>query len=55
MATLFFGPSKLLSNVKNVICVPKWDMKIPEKAIFQKESRKKVIFYFVNYGPNENI
>ena len=44
MATLFVGPSKLLSNVKNVMCVPKWDMTIPEKAIFQKERKKKSCF-----------
>ena len=41
MATLFVSPSKLLSNVKNVMCVPKWDMTIPEKAIFEKERKKK--------------
>ena len=54
MATLFVGPSKLLSNIKNVMCVPKWDMTIPEKAIFQKEGKKKT-FYFVKYDTNENI
>ena len=55
MATLFVGLSKLLSNVKNVICFPKWDMTIPEKAIFQNERKKKVMFYFVKYDTNENI
>ena len=44
MATFFVGPRKLLSNVKNVMCVPKWDMTIPEKAIFQKERKKKSCF-----------
>ena len=41
---MFVGSSKLLSNVKNVMCVPKWDMTIPEKAIFQKERKKKSCF-----------
>ena len=44
MATLFVGPSKLLSNVQNVICVLKWDMTMPEKAISKGKYKKSYVY-----------
>ena len=44
MATLFVGPSKLLSNVQNVICVLKWDMTMPEKAISKGKYKNSYVY-----------
>ena len=54
MAMLFVGPSKLLSNVQNVICVLKWDMTMPEKAI-SKGKYKKSYVLFAKHDPTEKI